>query len=57
MRELRTRGGDDVAIFGGGIIPEEDVAALKAQGVRELFTPGASTDDIVAWVRANVRPR
>jgi methylmalonyl-CoA mutase C-terminal domain/subunit len=57
IRELRERGGDDVAIFGGGIIPPDDVATLKRAGVREIFTPGASTDAIVAWVRANVAPR
>jgi methylmalonyl-CoA mutase C-terminal domain/subunit len=57
MRELEARGGTDIAIFGGGIIPDEDIAELKRQGIRELFTPGASTDDIVAWARANVTPR
>jgi len=57
IRELRERGGGDVAIFGGGIIPPEDIAALKRVGVREIFTPGASTDEIVAWVRANVPAR
>jgi methylmalonyl-CoA mutase, C-terminal domain len=57
MRLLREKGGDDVAIFGGGIIPEEDIATLKAAGVREIFTPGATTDEIVAWVHANVHPR
>ena len=57
MRLLREKGGDDVAIFGGGIIPEEDIATLKQQGVREIFTPGATTDQIVDWVRANIHPR
>ena len=57
MRLLREKGGDEIAIFGGGIIPEEDIAVLKQQGVREIFTPGATTDEIVAWVRANVHPR
>ena len=57
MRLIREKGGDDVAIFGGGIIPPEDIAALKREGVREIFTPGANTDAIVEWVRANVRPR
>ena len=57
IRLMREKGGDDVAIFGGGIIPEEDIATLKQQGVREIFTPGATTDQIVAWVRANVQPR
>jgi methylmalonyl-CoA mutase, C-terminal domain len=55
--ELRTRGGGDIPIFGGGIIPDEDRPALLAAGVAEIFTPGASTQDIVAWVHANVRPR
>ena len=54
---LRERGAADVAVFGGGIVPEEDIPALKRAGVLEIFTPGASTEDIVAWVRENVRPR
>jgi methylmalonyl-CoA mutase C-terminal domain/subunit len=57
IRLMREKGGDDVAIFGGGIIPEEDIPALKQAGVREIFTPGATTDEIVAWVRTNVQPR
>jgi methylmalonyl-CoA mutase C-terminal domain/subunit len=54
---LRERGAADVAVFGGGIVPEEDIPALKKAGVLEIFTPGASTEDIVAWVRENIRPR
>ena len=54
---IKQKGGDDIAIFGGGIIPEEDIATLKQAGVRQIFTPGATTDEIVAWVRENVRPR
>ena len=57
MRLMREKGGDEIAIFCGGIIPEEDIASLKQAGVREIFTPGATTDEIVAWVRANVHPR
>src|SRR5262245_45886182 len=57
MKLMREKGGDDVAIFGGGIIPEEDIASLKQAGVREIFTPGATTDDIVNWVRSNIQPR
>jgi methylmalonyl-CoA mutase C-terminal domain/subunit len=53
---LRKEGGGEIAVFGGGIIPDEDVKDLKACGVQEVFTPGASTDAIVAWVRGNVRP-
>ena len=52
---LREKGADDIAVFGGGIIPAEDIAALKALGVKELFTPGTSTQDIVRFVRDNIR--
>jgi methylmalonyl-CoA mutase C-terminal domain/subunit len=44
----------DVVVFGGGIIPDEDVPALESSGVAKIFTPGATMDDIVNWVRANV---
>src|SRR5262249_35829508 len=54
---LRERGAGDIAVFGGGIIPDEDIPALKTAGVMEVFTPGASTDAIVAWVRGHVQPR
>jgi methylmalonyl-CoA mutase C-terminal domain/subunit len=54
---LRERGCDDIAVFGGGIIPEEDIPGLKHAGVLEIFTPGASTAAIVDWVRTNVRSR
>jgi len=57
IRLLHEKGGADIAIFGGGIIPPDDIEQLKRGGVREIFTPGASTDEIVAWVRANVPPR
>lgn len=48
--ELRTRGLDDVVLFGGGIIPEADMAELSAAGVARVFTPGAPLDDITAWL-------
>ncbi len=54
---LRERGATDIVVFGGGIIPEEDIPGLKAAGVVEVFTPGASTNGVVEWVRANIRPR
>jgi methylmalonyl-CoA mutase C-terminal domain/subunit len=52
---LREKGADDIAVFGGGIIPAEDITTLKAMGVRELFTPGTSTQDIIRFVRDNIR--
>jgi methylmalonyl-CoA mutase C-terminal domain/subunit len=54
---LRARGVDDIALFGGGIIPEEDIPKLEVLGVKGIFRPGASTEEIIRWVRENVRPR
>ena len=53
---LKERDAADIVVFGGGIIPEDDIPELKAIGVATVFTPGATTTDIVAWVRANVDP-
>jgi methylmalonyl-CoA mutase cobalamin-binding domain/chain len=57
LRLLKQRGADEVVVFGGGIIPDDDATKLKQQGVKEIFTPGASTEDIVKWVRENVQAR
>ncbi len=54
---LREKGASDIAVIGGGIIPEEDVARLRAGGVQGVFTPGTSLETIIQWVRDNVRPR
>jgi len=54
---LREKGAPDIAVFGGGIVPDEDIQSLKRTGVKEIFTPGATTESIIAWVRANIRPR
>ena len=53
---LREKGADEVVIFGGGIIPEADIAALKKRGVAEIFTPGASMEHVVEWARQRMRP-
>jgi len=50
LEELRSRGLDDVLLFGGGVIPNADVAALKAMGVAEVFTPGSSLVGICRWL-------
>jgi len=47
---LRERGAGDIIVFGGGIIPADDIAKLEADGVEKIFTPGAPTGDIVAWL-------
>jgi methylmalonyl-CoA mutase C-terminal domain/subunit len=54
MELLRDRGVDDIVVFGGGIIPDSDIGALRELGVATVFTPGTSTHQIVAWVRANL---
>jgi methylmalonyl-CoA mutase C-terminal domain/subunit len=54
---LRERDAADIVVFGGGIIPEADLAELEGMGVARVFTPGATTRDIVGWVRANVGRR
>ncbi len=51
---LRERGASDVLVFGGGIIPREDIDALKGKGIAEIFTPGAPTTAIVEWLRKAV---
>ncbi len=51
---LKERDAEDILVFGGGIIPEEDIAPLKEKGVAEIFTPGATTASIVEWVREHV---
>ena len=50
--ELQKRGLDDVLLFGGGIVPEPDVATLKQQGVAEIFTPGATMVSVTEWLAA-----
>jgi len=54
---LRSKGVGDVPVFGGGIIPDDDIAALKKIGIKEIFTPGASTTNIIDWINENVQPR
>ena len=51
---MSERGIDDVVVFGGGIIPDEDMPELERLGVAHIFTPGATTTDIVDWVREHV---
>jgi len=54
---LKERGGADIAVFGGGIVPDEDIPGLVAAGVKAVFTPGASTEAVVEWVRTNIPSR
>ncbi len=53
---LRQRDASDIIVFGGGIIPEGDLAALEEMGVARVFTPGTKTQTIVDWVNQSVTP-
>jgi len=57
IEALRAKGADDVIVFGGGIIPDDDIPGLKIAGIRGVFTPGTSLAEIIQWVRTNVTPR
>jgi methylmalonyl-CoA mutase, C-terminal domain len=54
---LKAKGASEMIIFGGGIIPQEDVERLKAQGVAGVFTPGTTLETIIGWVHENVKPK
>ena len=51
---LAERGASDIVVFGGGIVPEADIAELERMGVARIFTPGAATQEIVDWVKATL---
>jgi len=57
VKQLRDKGAGDITVVGGGIVPEEDVPKLKEAGIREVFLPGTSLDEILKWTEDNVRPR
>ena len=57
LEELQKRGLDDVLVFGGGIIPGDDISKLKAMGVAEIFTPGATMASVTDWLTAALAER
>ena len=57
LAALRARGADEIIVFGGGIIPDEDIERLRAAGVKGVFTPGTPLKTIIEWVHANVVPQ
>lgn len=54
---LRAKSADDVVVFGGGIIPDEDITRLQDAGVKGVFTPGTPLKSIIEWIAANVTPK
>ena len=57
MKLLAARKSEDIVVFGGGIIPEEDMPGLQSAGIRKVFTPGTTTQEFIDWVKVNVPPR
>jgi len=55
MELLKEKGVDDVLVIGGGIIPDEDIPSLKKIGIAEIFGPGTYTDDIVTYIKNNLK--
>tara|TARA_B100000315_G_C14522185_1_gene562080 strand:- start:958 stop:1362 length:405 start_codon:yes stop_codon:yes gene_type:complete len=55
IKDLKAKGLDDLVVFGGGIIPDEDIESLKSCGVKEIFGPGTSTTEMIEWINSNVR--
>ena len=53
---LKEKGAEDILVLGGGIIPLDDMVSLKQSGIREIFQPGASTEDIIKYIQENVKP-
>jgi methylmalonyl-CoA mutase C-terminal domain/subunit len=54
---LKEKGGEDIVVFGGGIIPDEDISTLNQCGVKAIFSPGTPIEEAVKWVRENIKPR
>jgi len=54
---LKAQGAEDITVIGGGIIPDQDFSLLYDAGIKAIFTPGASLESIVAWIKENVSPR
>lgn len=57
LKLLRDKGSSDIVVFGGGIIPDEDMPLLRKAGVAGIFTPGVTTREVIDWVRTHVNPR
>ena len=56
VKQLKERGAGDITVIGGGIIPEEDVPKLKEAGIKQVFLPGTSLEEVTRWTEENVKP-
>ncbi len=57
MELLKEKGADDIVVWGGGIIPEEDIPKLEEIGIKKIFLPGSKIEDTIKWVEENVKPK
>ena len=57
IKTLKSKGLEELVVFGGGIIPDQDIAGLKEIGVKEIFGPGTTTSEMIEWINANVSPK
>ena len=57
IKLLKEKGAEDIVVFGGGIVPEEDISPLTQAGVKAIFNPGTPIEEAVTWVRENIKPR
>lgn len=54
LNKLAAEGASDIVVFGGGIVPKDDIVELKKLGIKEIFIPGTHTQDVVSWIKSNV---
>jgi methylmalonyl-CoA mutase C-terminal domain/subunit len=54
LSKLAAEGASDIVVFGGGIVPKDDIVELKKLGIKEIFIPGTHTQHVVSWIKANV---
>ena len=57
IKTLKSKGLEELVVFGGGIIPDQDILGLKEIGVKEIFGPGTTTSEMIEWINANVSPK
>ncbi len=57
IKLLKEKGAEDIVVFGGGIVPEDDISPLTQAGVKAIFAPGTPIEEAVNWVRENIKPR
>ncbi len=57
LKALKEKGLEELVVFGGGIIPDQDIEGLKKIGVKEIFGPGTTTTEMIDWINKNIQPK